>query len=1128
MISSSIFRRDHFHATKAANLSRFVCLLVSGFFLIPFVAQSGAPAEIRRDTLEQGFSHPPDSARPGILWMWMDGNVTKEGITADLESMKRIGLGAVVLYTDISMGVDNPDWHIPSGPAGCLNPQWKELVAHALEEAHRLGLEVFMQNGPGWTGNGGPWVKVEQSMQRVITSERRVTGAQHINLELPRPSGPGDFYKDVAVLAVKLPPGQETGLAGASVTLDSDPAGVGALFDSNPETKLEIPISAKQPERHLLLTFDKPYTARSFQLLVESRKGSSCQLDLQSSDDGTTFTPIGRTDIRNMHLPQLVTMAFPAVTARYFRIGFHTEGKSAAENLLQLEELDLSPDSRLENWGFKTALAPNALPPQISVKADAQECPFPDPATVQNITKFLTGDRLEWDAPPGEWLILRMGHISTGRKVRPTLPDNAGYECDKLSREALDSHWENMMGKVIARSEGKLGGVHCDSAEAGFQNWTPGILAAFQSLCGYDPFPYLPVLTGRIMGSREISERFLWDWRRTISELQVRNNYLHLQELGRANGMKASVEPYGAYKTFDTFSAALHADLPMAEFWVEKDDAYTGLAKMISSAAHASGKSVVGAEAFTANGGQARWNNHPCTLKVLGDLMFTNGINRFMLHAAAHQPWPGRAPGMTFAAFGTHFYPTQTWWEQARAWVDYLSRSQFLLQQGDFVADFCLLLPEEFPGSSACPRPENIPPGYDFDACSADWLTEQMTVENGRLVLPGGMNYRLLLLPEGKSMSLKLLRKLTALVKEGATIVGARPSQATGLENYPACDEEVRKLAGDLWGDCNGKTVTEHSLGKGKVYWGRPLKDILSAMDILPDFEASAASNKDAVIRDIHRKTADADIYFVANGKKREEDIRCSFRVTGKLPELWHPDTGRIEEAPGFVMAGGRTTVPLRMDPAGSVFVVFRKPVPETELSAPESTPLQTEQTLQGPWKVSFPAIAGGAKTVTFEKPVSWTDSPDPQIKFYSGTATYSCAFDVPSPVSGMMLDLGRVEVIAEVKLNGKDLGILWKPPFRVDISSAVKPGRNNLEIKITNLWANRLIGDAQLPDDGQDRLNTVAVWPAWLLNRQPSPTGRSTFTTVHYFRKNDPLLPSGLLGPATILSNSGASNLKK
>jgi len=1085
--------------------------------LILFAIVSVLAGQIFSDDLERGFAAPPASARPGILWMWMDGNVTKEGITADLEAMKRVGLSGVILYADLSLGATSAG-HVPSGPVKCLNPQWMEMVGYALDEAQRLGLDVFMQNGPGWTGNGGPWVSVEHSMQRVIASERRIAGPGRINLELPRPSGSEDFYRDEAVLAVKLPTGAGSGVA-ETVPQISTTAGLPdsrVLFDANPETAADVCLINDQPQS-LTFSFETPYTARSFYLLTKGENGASCKLELQFSNDGANFLPIGKADIRSLHLPELISMSFAPITSRYYRIVFSEPKATGADKCLSLKEMDISPDSRLENWGFKAACAPNNSPPQMTRVLGANVPPAFDSAEIRNISKFFVDNRLVWDVPEGQWLIMRMGHISTGRKVRPTLPGNEGYDSDKLRREALDAHWEGMVGKVLVASGGKLRGVHCDSYEAGFQNWTPGILELFKSKRGYDPQPYLPVLTGRIADTREISERFLWDWRRTLSELQVENNYARFRELCLTNGLVATVEPYGAFKTFDSFAAGQHADLPMTEFWVGQDDTYIGHAKMVSSAAHVTGRPVVGAEAFTAIGGQARWNNHPYTLKVLGDRMFASGVNRFMLHAAAHQPWLNRHPGMTFSLFGTHFYRTQTWWKQSRGWMDYLARSQFLLQQGRFIADVCILLPEEFPGSSSFSRPTSLPSGYDFDVCSAEVVIGQMRVEGTRLVLPSGMSYRLLVLPDRTFMTPQLLKKISELVKAGATVIGPRPEQSPSLVNYPSCDEEVRRLAAELWGGCNGKTVTHNIFGKGDIYWGHPLADILTKLNLCPDFETDSAYSN-AVIRYVHRQTDEADIYFVANGKEQEEDVLCTFRVTGKLPELWHPDTGKIEVAPRFNINSNQTVVPLHFDPAGSVFVIFRKPATEMSRTAPLRAPLQPIQTLDGAWNVSFPPNLGAPEKATFGKLISWTESADPGIKYFSGTAVYTHEFELTDTNDPMVLDLGRVEVIAEITLNGKNLGILWKPPFRADISGVAQKGRNKLEVKITNLWANRLIGDEQLPDDGQ---NTLESWPKWLLDGKPSPSGRVAFTTFRYFRKTEPLLPSGLLGPVTVKADS-------
>ncbi len=865
--------------------------------------------------------------------------------------------------------------------------------------------------------------------------------------------------------------------------------------------------------------------------------------------------------------------------------------------------------------------------------------------------------RLTWSVPEGSWTILRIGHTPTGKTNHPAPPEGTGLECDKLSREGARLHWEKHLEKIVKTAgplAGKaLKGFLIDSYEVGPQNWTANFPDEFRRRRGYSPLPFLPVITGRVVDSLEVSERFLWDFRRTIAELFAENYYGYFAERCHEHGMELYVEPYGN-GPFNDLTCGGRADVPMGEFWVGSK--WWGSCKLAASIAHTYGKRVVGAESFTASPQNGAWKNYPYALKALGDLIFCVGVNRFIFHRFAHQPWPERElfPGMTMGPWGFHFEWTNTWWRQAPAWIDYLSRCQFLLQQGTFVADICYFIGEGEPNSFRThPSP---PKGYDYDCCNREVLM-RMRVEGGRVVSPGGTSYAVLVLPHTDRMTPELLRKVAELVREGATVYGPKPRRSPSLEGFPKCDEEVRKLATEVWGECDGKKVKVHRYGKGRVVWGVPLDELLSSLGLKPDFEFESPKTK-LDLRFIHRRVDDCDIYFVSNQHHTFEVVKCIFRVSGKVPELWHPDTGEMETAPVFHLTDdGRTVVPLHFDPAGSVFVVFRKPlkgerhlvsvkrngedifaprlkgsgkleivkavygvlgdpkrcvdvtqhlrrmvkdnvlivkasneiagdpafgivkqlkvvytlngkrhekvvwenefltIPEIEFKPPgefeatddsvewriweegtyeltfasgrravvevESLPQPMEIT--GPWEVKFQPGRGAPERVVFEKLVSWTEHSNPGVRYFSGTATYVKDFEVPASLldgrHALYLDLGEVKYIAELKVNEKDFGVLWKPPFKVDVTDALRPGRNHLEIEVTNLWPNRLIGDErEFPDDCEWSGPHLAGWPSWLLRGEKRPSGRIAFSTWKHYTKNSKLLESGLLGPVKLV----------
>jgi hypothetical protein len=1143
------------------------------------------------DALERRFTHPPDSARPWVYWFWLSGNITSNGITADLEAMKRVGIGGVLIM--------ETDQGAPVGPADFMGPQWRNLFKHVAAEARRLGLEVNMNNDAGWNGSGGPWIKPEQSMQKVVWTETNLAGPKHFDGTLAQPETAAGFYQDIIVLA---------------------------------------------------------------------------------------FPTTGAHRIAGMRQKALFETGFVDVPA----------GQSLPAEMLidRSRQLDLTPHMGRDG-------------------------------------------RLQWDVPAGQWTVLRLGHTSTGVENAPAPKTGRGLECDKLSKEGIEANFAGMMAKLVGdtrvKGESATGGLvatHIDSWENGAQNWTAKMREEFKKRRGYDLFPFLPVMTGRVVDSAEVSERFLWDLRQTISELVAENYAGHMRELAHAAGLRFTVEAYGA--PCDSIPYGGASDEPMGEFWSPSGAMET--CRGMASAGHVYGKRIVGAESFTA-ADQEKWREHPGSLKALGDTAFCEGINRFVFHRYALQPWAeDRRPGMMVGPWGQHYERTETWWEQSAEWHRYLARCQFLLRQGLFVADICYLQPERPPQSfEAHPRL-----GYDYDECGAEVVLKRMSVKNGLITLPDGMSYRLLVLPQTGRMTPPLLRKVRDLAQAGATIVGPPPQKSPSLSGFPECDNEVCELSRQIWGDSDASPIAERRLGSGRVFRQREPEKILADMGIAPDFTSGEP------LRYIHRRVDDTDIYFVANHTPRSLSTTASFRVAGKAPELWWPDTGRLERAAVFQESNGRTSVGLTLGPSGSVFVVFRKPLAsaiaatrlihdgETVLSAtpgsepkvrieratygvpgsPDQTrdvrqkmqqkadagehnflvsslaegddpapnvlktlvvdfviggthytvkgqdpaivhltangvglvvekarygvlddpkrtrdvraklqrlvdagessfpvsrmadgddpalmvvktleveysldgkqmsahgtdpelielrPLAAERELVaelhatsasklalqafqpgkyevefgdgtrrqfdaqeipqaqeviGPWTVRFAPVWGGPAQATFEKLVSWSSHPDAGIKYYSGTAVYSAAFELPRTLlkgdRRLYLDLGRVEVMAEVKVNGKRFPLLWKRPYRLDVTAAARAGQNTIEIAVVNLWPNRLIGDEQMPEDSEREPNgTLKRWPQWLLDGKPSSAGRYTFSMWRLWKKNDPLLDSGLLGPVKLI----------
>lgn len=1108
------------------------------------------------EVTETAFKNPSDDSRPWVYWYWLDGNLTKEGITADLEAMKRTGIGGAMIM-EVSVT-------IPPGPVRSGTPEWREMFHFTLTEAERLGLKIKIGNDPGWAGSGGPWITPELAQKKLVWTETPVKGPVRFDAVLPLPKKSA-YYRDVAVWAFPTPAGDSFDpVKSAPVITSNCGAGasdLGKLLSGTAIVPLSEPGKDKAP--YIQFEYPGPFTARTLSFVLRemnvfangnqaSPDSSKFQIELQTSRDGQTFTKAAGFE------GQLAayTLGFPPVTSRFFRVvftGAWNLPKSAEKTppRMLLRFLCLGPGARLSNLEAKTFVTRGESTPQSAYPEIAKELTV-DTAHMVDLSSHVDDKgRLVWDVPPGEWTILRMGQTSMNTVNHPAPKEGTGLECDKLSKDAMDVHFAGYVGKLVSEAGPLAGktfsGTHIDSWEAGPQNWTKRLPEEFLARRGYDLSKYLPVFTGRIVDSQEKSERFLWDFRRTLADLMAENYAGHLRELANEKGLSLSIEAYGGVAPSDDLVYGAQADVPMCEFWWQLDRSTQPYHARIDmpSVAHVYGKPVVAAEAFTANNDE-RYLAHPGNMKALGDWAFAMGINQFYIHVYTMQPWMNRKPGMCMNVYGTHYGRNQTWWEQSKPWHEYLARCQEMLRKGLYVADICYLTPERAPQVAHLPlalTPLPGRPGYNFDAASAEAVMTRFSVKDGKLVLPDGMSYRVLVLPDVETMTPGLLRKIKDLVAEGATVVGRRPQKSPGLSGYPDCDTEVRALAGELWGDCDGVKIKERSFGKGKIFCGMTAEEVLKKMGVAPDFEPSGP------LRYIHRACDGTDIYFVSNpDETREADVAATFRVSGKVPELWYPDSGKTGEAGAFSIAGGLTTVPLHFDPSGSVFVVFRKETKEANRVAPKAPVKENVLDIGGSWNVSFPPGWGTPEKVTFDHLASWSEQTDPGVKYFSGTATYTKKFDVPAGKENgrWYLDLGKVAVIAEVKLNGKDLGILWKPPFRADITEAIKAGTNDLEVKVTNLWPNRLIGDEQLPEDSvrveagavaptprwlkehggsssgwaewrNGHIGTVDSWPQWLLDGKPSPTGRLTFTNWRLWKKDDKLQPSGLLGPVTV-----------
>jgi hypothetical protein len=1059
---------------------------------------------VSAEELARGFVQPPDTTKPWVYWYWISDNISKEGITRDLEAMARVGIGEALIG---NIGLDD----IPSGRVPVLSEEWWGLVEHAIREGKRVGVNIGMFNCPGWSQSGGPWVKSTEAMRYLVSTETRIEGGKPVTVKLDRPA---EKFQDVRVLAFPVPPEDAATLTLLRPRITTVPPLTDApqMIDGDNKSACMFTGAGESKSVAVDLVTDVPLTARALSLVPgEKPWAADCALQVADHD---TFRTVKEFlfDRSNMNVsvgPMPlggVTVSLPAVTSQHFRLLFSNfterSGRKAAD--ASLAEIVLSAAPRLERYVEKQLGKMHQTPfplwkeYQWPVQPEANDTMlYVRPEGVMDISGRVDADGvLRWDAPQGEWLVMRIGASPTGTENSPSAPHGRGPEVDKMNRDHLRKHFDAFIGELLRRMPAKdrsaFTHVVLDSYEQGSENWTEGLAGDFRNRYGYDPVPWLPVLAGRVVGSAERSDRFLWDLRRLIADRVAYDYVGGLRDLSAEHGLRVWLENYGHWgfpSEFLMYGGQSH-DIG-GEFWNEGELGNIEC-RAASSAAHIYGKRRVSAESYTAAG--LPFRRYPAMLKKRGDWSYTEGINHVVLHVFISQPYEERNPGMN-AWFGTEFNRKNTWFEQSRNWIDYQRRCMFMLQRGLAVNDVCYFISEDAPKMTGVRDPE-LPAGYSFDYINADVILNRLAVKDGRLVLPDGMSYGMMVLPPVTTMRPQLLKKIAALVDGGAVILGAPVERAPGLSDYPRSDVEVKALASALWKNADGVDSRAGSYGKGRVFNGLDMRAALDQAGIRPDL----AYPDSTPIVWTHRRLGECEIYFIANQTDRPLNADLSFRVSGKQPELWDAVTGSMCELPEFAERDGRTTVPMQWDPYGSAFVVFRRSTPAMQEVKTANFPvMRAVTTVAGPWTVRFDAARGGpADPVNIAVLGDWSVNKDDRIRYYSGAATYITHVMLEDAVAKkeLYLDLGAVGVMAEVRVNGRPAGGVWTAPWRVAITGLARPGENTIEIDVVNTWANRLIGDSRLPE--KERRTWVAV-----------PAAKST----------DQLMPSGLLGPVTILS---------
>jgi hypothetical protein len=1069
----------------------------------------------------------------------MNGNISTEGIKLDLDWMHRVGVGGVTIFE----GAINTPQVVPHRLI-YMTPEWKQAFKTAVTTARSMNMEVTIASSPGWSETGGPWVPASQGMKKMVWSATRIEGGKPFtgklahppqvdgtfqNFQIPgrrAPDGtvttPPQFYTDAAVIAYKIPEGDKTQqeldpkITASGGTANFGTPNVPALSDGDVSTvAIDLPASTQNSESWVEFDYGHPQAIQAVTLAslndaisVFDHDSPAIPPRLEASDDGENFRKIA-----SIPFSSIVerTASFDAVTARYFRLVYPAQPPSVPEHDHKITELVLASGARVNEFEKRAGYA-NArdffaiVDPKV-----APEFIVPQADVLDLTAKMQPDGTLDWTPPAGAWMILRIGSSLTGHENGPAPAEATGLEVDKLNSAYVKNYVDGYL-KMYADTVGPemmgangISWMLTDSIEVGPQNWTDQILEEFQRRRGYDPHPWLPALTGVIIKSTADTDRFFWDFRRTIGQLLAENHYGEIAADLHSHGMKYYGEALEMHRPSlgDDMEMRSRTDAPMGAMWTwagqpGPDVTYLADLRGAASVAHIYGQNIVGAESMTSRG--PAWSFSPNNLKKVADLEFALGVNRFEIHESTHQPVPDMAPGLTLGPYGLWFNRNNTWADDAQPWINYLARCSWMLQQGHYVADVAYFYGEEGPLTAVFGwKPiGDAPQGYAFDFVNSDVVLHELSFKDGRLVTPGGTSYRILYLGgRSQRMTLPVLRQLRTLIQQGAIVVGNRPTDSPSLSDDPA---EWTKIADSLWGTASVPNGVR-KIGKGRLYIGIASDEVLAALGVPRDFEYTKPE-PEANLMFLHRKLDDGDVYFVDNRSDRAEDLNATFRMEGKAPQLWDPASGEAQPA-AYSIANGRTTVPLHLDPWGTTFVVFRDPARAASRTLPELKETEIaalNELLAKDWSVSFEPNRGAPGTAIFEHLISWSESADPGVKYFSGSASYTKTIEVPAsaftPGAHLILDLGDVENIAEVSINGKSQGIVWKTPFRIDVTQALVPGSNQIVVKVTNLWVNRLIGDQQ----------------PWALKKY-------AFSDFTPYKADSPLLPSGLIGPVRLLS---------
>nr|WP_294871600.1 glycosyl hydrolase [uncultured Pedobacter sp.] len=1048
--------------------------------------------------LESEFVTPPATVQTSVYWYWMSGNISKEGVVKDLEAMKKVGINRAFIgniYFDPYEGGRN---------VKLMSDEWWEVTHTALKKATELGIEIGMFNSPGWTQAGGPWVKPNEAMRYLASSELRVKGPANISNTLKKPT---EQFEDVKVIAYRVPKDDLLILdkSNSKISITPELKNSEKIFDSDRLSDATLP---ENLDVSINIIAKESFTARSL-TIYPSHANINASFELQAKK-GNEFHTISKFNIDWHHLALIVgfqpfapvVVSLNETTAKEFRILVKNKRNEGG-----IAEIELSASPKIESYAAKTfaKMFQDPLPQwdyymwraQPEVKNTSLNI---DPAKVLDISKYLTADgKLTWKAPAGEWVILRTGMTPTGVTNNPGGPDGTGLEIDKMSKKHVATHFDAFIGKILKRIPAEdrktFKVVVQDSYESGGQNITDNLLTSFKERYGYDALPYLPAYFGKVVGSQAQSDRFLWDLRRLIADKVAYDYVGGFREMCHKHGLTTWLENYGHWGFPAEFLMyGGQSDEVGGEYWIPsttpswENDLGNIENRAASSCAHIYGKTLVSAESNT-SGGPA-FSHVPAETKQRTDKYFSEGINNTLLHVYVHQPDSTKFPG-TNAWFGTEYNRNNTWFSHIDLFLDYVKRCNYMLRQGLNIADVAYFIGEDVPKMTGIQDPA-LPQGYQFDYINAEVLLRDASVKNGLISLPHGTSYRVLVLPKINTMRPELLAKIKQLVADGAIVLGPPPTHSPSLQNQPASDVLVKKLASELWKGVDGSKTTAAKFGKGMIFNGVSLEDIFSKISIIEDCKIPLAN----AIKFGHRKMDNTDIYFITNQTATVQSTDIKFRVKGMQPELWNPIDGSMRKLTAFSSDSEATTVPIVLQAYESAFIVFREKAQfiAGTVNFPKPNKIIDLKTI---WDISFKGMLTNPKPTRLNELQDLATSQDKNIKYFSGNMLYTTSFKVDLTASkgqDLYIDLGEVSTMAKVWINDKYVGGVWTPPYRVNISPALKQGLNTLRVDVVNTWVNRMIGDKIVPKEE-----------------------RETWSGINPYNPDSPLQKTGLIGPVKL-----------